>query len=92
MYVTYFLFKMLEFTTCADDVIEEIPNFCFEEVFFEALSVGYFCFEYEFVVVVADLGGIWDTLVMPLEPHMPTDSKLYLRGSSMTYLLSESLI
>lgn len=92
MHVANFLLQVLELATCSNDVIQEVPDFSLKEVFFESIAVKDLGPEHEFVVVEGKLDDMDVTLAIPLEPHIPTGSKVCLRGNRMTSLLSESLI
>lgn len=83
---------MLELAARTDDVVKQIPHFGLQKVLLESLAVRDLGLEDKFVVIVGELDGRRNTLAMPLEPHMPTDSKECLRGRRSTSLLSVSLI
>lgn len=53
VYVADLLLMVFEFTAGSHDVVEQIPNLCFEEVFFEFIAVQYLSPEHEFVVIVS---------------------------------------
>lgn len=87
MYVPYFFLEQLEFVTSPHDIIQQVPDFSLEEIFSKFISILYFCFQHEFVVVESKLNLVIHTLAIPLDPHSPTDSKEYLMGSRITSLL-----
>lgn len=91
MHVADFLAQVLKLAACSHDVVQQVPYLCLEEVLSETVSVKDFSLENELIVIVAELNAKGCTLTMPLEPHIPTDSKECFEGSRMTSLLSESL-
>lgn len=78
--VTNLLLDLFELVAGADDVVQQVPHFGFQEVAFQALAIIDFAVQHEGEIVECELAKQMGTLTSPLEPHMPAFSKLCLLG------------